>query len=139
MTAAMRDTSRTAHCACGSASITVSGEPEQHNVCHCTNCKRRTGSAFGISSYFQRARVIEKTGAMQVYAFHHAAQDHDQARHFCAACGTTLFWFVSTQPELIGIAGGCFAEDNLAEPTASVSHARKLAWVGLPGTWRTHP
>jgi hypothetical protein len=59
---------RTAKCACGSASITVQGEPEQHNVCHCANCKRRTGSAFGISTYFQKSSVIEQLGETLVYA-----------------------------------------------------------------------
>ena len=32
---------RTPRCACGSASVTVTGEPEQYNVCHCTNRKRQ--------------------------------------------------------------------------------------------------
>ena len=128
---------RTARCACGAASITVSGEPGIHGVCHCTNCKRRTGSAFGISAYFKRADVLESTGITRTYAFHHAAQDHDQERHFCSACGTTLFWFVSALPELIGIAGGCFGEVDLGEPTMSVTHSKKLSWVGLPSSWRT--
>ena len=80
-----------ATCACGQASITVSAPPTMHGVCHCTNCKRRTGSAFGISAYFDRAAVIEQTGKTSVYAFHLAAQSHNQERHFCPKCGTTLF------------------------------------------------
>jgi hypothetical protein len=127
---------RTARCACGSTSITVSGEPEIYGVCHCTNCKQRTGSAFGISSYFKRAEVIEQAGRTNVYAFHHLAQDHDQERHFCCACGTTLFWYVSALPELVGVAGGCFGEVALGEPRMSVTHSKKLPWVELPPSWR---
>lgn len=123
---------RTARCACGAASVSVRGEPSQHNVCHCTNCKRRSGSAFGISTYFQRADLIDQSGEMLVYAFHHDAWNHDQERHFCARCGTTLFWYMSSRPRLIGIAGGCFEDDALGEPTASANHAQKLPWVGLP-------
>lgn len=41
---------RTATCCCGQTSIEVSGEPVFHCVCHCDNCKRRTGSAFGVSA-----------------------------------------------------------------------------------------
>lgn len=127
---------RTARCVCGSTAITVSGEPEIYGVCHCTNCKQRTGSAFGISSYFKRTDVIEQTGHTNVYAFHHQSQKHDQERHFCSSCGTTLFWYISTLPELIGIAGGCFGETALEEPRMSFSHAKKLSWVNLPLTWR---
>ena len=129
----------TATCACGQASITVNAQPAMHGVCHCTNCKRRTGSAFGISAYFDRTAVVTCGGETSTYAFHHEAQDHDQERHFCALCGTTLYWFVSTLPETIGIAGGCFAEEGLSEPTYSVSERTKESWVGLPGHWQTDP
>ncbi len=130
--------SRTASCACGQASITVDSNPQMHGVCHCTNCKRRTGSAFGISSYFGKSSVVEARGETSVYAFHHAAKGHDQERHFCSRCGTTLFWYVSTLPELVGIAGGCFADEGLPEPAHSVTHRKKEAWLALPQTWQVH-
>ena len=128
----------TAICACGQASITVNALPTLHGICHCTNCKRRTGSAFGISAYFDRVAVVERTGDTHTYAFHHAAQDHDQTRHFCPRCGTTLFWFVSALPEKIGIAGGCFADRVLPEPTYSVTDRKRETWVGLPSGWSIH-
>ncbi|WP_374358396.1 GFA family protein [Chitinimonas sp.] len=115
----------------------MSGQPRMNGVCHCQNCQRRTGSAFGRSMYFPKASVVEISGETLVYAFHHQAQNHDQRRHFCARCGTTLFWYVSTLPELIGIAGGCFAGEDLPAPDYSVSHANKAAWLQLPEGWHT--
>jgi hypothetical protein len=108
-------------------------------VCHCLNCKRRTGSAFGISAYFERTAVISQQGETQVYAFHHEGQNHDQERHFCKHCGTTLFWFVSSLPQKIRIAGGCLAEQGLPEPTYSVTDRKREPWVTLPGHWHTYP
>ena len=130
---------RTATCACGQASITVNALPTMHGICHCTNCKRRTGSAFGISAYFDRATVVSRTGETTVYAFHHAPQNHDQERHFCPKCGTTLFWYVSALPEAIGIAGGCFADDNLPNPTYSVTDKKRETWLTLPSNWKVYP
>lgn len=127
---------RTARCACGQTSITLDAEPQMHGLCHCTNCKRRTGSAFGISSYFPRVSVTQQAGATAIYAFRHDAQGHDQARHFCTSCGTTLFWYLSTLPELVGVAGGCFADEGLPEPTYSVTHKKKEAWLSLPPLWK---
>lgn len=129
----------TATCACGQATITVKGRPSMHGVCHCTNCKRRTGSAFGMSTYFERSAVVQTTGETKVYAFHHAAQDHRQERHFCVNCGTTLFWFLSSAPESIGIAGGCFAEEPLPEPSFTVTDAKRWPWVTLPAHWKVYP
>ena len=129
---------RTATCACGQTSITLDAEPQMHGLCHCTNCKRRTGSAFGISAYFPRTSVTGQSGRTSIYAFHHEAQAHDQERHFCPACGTTLFWYISTLPALVGVAGGCFADGGLPEPTYSVTHRKKEPWLTLPGEWKVH-
>jgi len=128
--------SRIAQCACGACTITVAGEPQQHNVCHCTNCKRRTGSAFGISTYFLRADVVDMKGETGVYAFHHKVWNQDQERHFCARCGTTLFWYMSSRPTLVGIAGGCFDEGSLGEPAFSANDSQRTVWVTLPSHWR---
>ena len=129
----------TATCACGQASITVDALPSMHGVCHCTNCKRRTGSAFGISAYFDRTAVVQQRGETKTYTFHHTAQNHDQERHFCSHCGTTtLFWFVSSVPEKIGIAGGCFADAGLPEPSYSVTDRKRESWVSLPQHWEVY-
>ena len=132
----------TATCACGQAAITVNALPTMHGVCHCTNCKRRTGSAFGISAYFDKTAVTQHSGETKVYAFRHMApndqQGHDQQRHFCPRCGTTLFWVVSTMPEKIGIAGGCFADEVLPAPTYSVTDNKREAWVNLPAAWTAY-
>ena len=117
----------TATCACGRTAITVNTPPSMLGVCHCSNCKRRTGSAFGMSAYFPRKSVVRQEGD---------TKGHDQQRHFCSTCGTTLFWFVSTMPGQIGIAGGCFAEQGLPEPTYSVSDAKREPWVTLPAGWQ---
>ena len=128
----------TATCACGQASITVDALPSMHGVCHCTNCKRRTGSAFGISAYFDRTAVVQQRGETKTYTFHHTAQNHDQERHFCSHCGTTLFWFVSSVPEKIGIAGGCFADAGLPKPSYSVTDRKRESWVSLPQHWEVY-
>jgi len=130
---------RVAKCACGSASLTVSGEPVAHSVCHCNNCKKRTGSAFGISAYFPKLAIVAMQGTTTLYPLHNVVRGDDQERHFCSRCGTTLYWYLSTLPELIGIAGGCFADDPLGEPDITASHSEKWEWVTVPSTWRVWP
>ncbi|WP_449090106.1 MULTISPECIES: GFA family protein [unclassified Rhizobium] len=41
---------RRARCASGQLSITTEGEPVKISACHCRECQRRTGSAFGWQS-----------------------------------------------------------------------------------------
>lgn len=54
--------------------------------------------------------------------------------YFCKFCGTTLYWNLSSSPDLTGIAGGCFVENPLGVPLYSNSSKSKFSWVKLP--WR---
>ena len=92
-----------------------------------------------MGAYFAKQAVAGIEGATNVYAFHNAARNEDQRRHFCSKCGTTLFWYSSSLPELVGIAGGCFADEPLGEPSITASHSKKLPWVTVPSTWRVWP
>ncbi|WP_444972210.1 GFA family protein [Zooshikella harenae] len=37
---------KTAECCCGACTVSVQGNPVILAICHCKNCKKRTGSAF---------------------------------------------------------------------------------------------
>jgi hypothetical protein len=130
-------TARIARCCCGACSIEVSGEPMLNALCHCSSCKKRTGSAFGWSVYFPDAQVVAKTGDLNVYA---KSGDTGYERNFCATCGTTLFWkSIGLLPDHTGIAGGCFADDPLPPPNLSANESGRCVWVGLPEEWLHAP
>lgn len=125
---------RKASCCCGACSVEVQGEPDINAICHCSNCKRRTGSAFGWSAYFGDDRMPDRRGDFRVYAI---TGDNPQQRWFCAVCGSTVLWKAAAWPHHTGIAGGCFVDPPLPEPTVTVSNAGRCPWLGLPGEWRT--
>ena len=96
-------------------------------VCHCTQCQRRTGSAFGVGTYFLREKVRVE-GPSKVYV-----RGSDSGRkieqHFCLDCGSTVFWYSEHFPDLIGIAFGAFADPSMSWPTASVWETTRHPWV----------
>ena len=92
-------------------------------ICHCDNCKRRTGSAFGWSVYFADHQVLGRSGELRCYEI-----NSRQQRWFCAGCGTTLYWKVDRRPGQTGIAGGCFVEP-LPAPMRSVVNEGRAAWL----------
>lgn len=127
------NTTRTAKCCCGACAITVEGEPGFNAICHCSSCKRRTGSAFGWSAYFPDARITARTGEFSVYAKDGVGGYN---RFFCARCGTTLYWkSFGFMPDQTGIAGGCFADNPLPEPQLSANEASRIAWIDVPEVW----
>jgi hypothetical protein len=124
----------TARCCCGDATITVDGAPVLNGICNCSSCKKRTGSAFGWSVYFPDGAVVAQTGATNVYTGNDPANPY--ARHFCARCGTTLFWKSQAfMPQFTGVAGGCFVDDPVPDPVFSAQDGTRCAWVCLPENW----
>jgi hypothetical protein len=127
---------RTATCCCGQAAIEVEGEPKIHLVCHCDNCKQRTGSAFGMSAYFADTQVRRKQGTTEIYEID--TDTTHQQRHFCKLCGTTLYWKIWKFPgipnvsAMTGVAGGCFTENPLPAPTLTANNHGMCAWLALP-------
>jgi hypothetical protein len=132
-------TTREARCCCGACAIQVQGDPAINALCHCRDCQRRTGSAFGWSTYFPNAAVTATIGAFRTYAPQGKAPgttDDWQERIFCGKCGTTLSWRSAAFAGLTGIAGGCFTEP-LPEPTMTVANETRCAWLDLPQGWKT--
>ena len=127
---------RTATCCCEQTTISVEGDPTLHAVCHCTNCKKRTGSAFGISAYFMDSQVISKNGEAAVYEINN--EETQQKRYFCKNCGSTLYWKIAKFDaipgieKMTGISGGSFEDHSLPEPTMSAANKQKCVWLELP-------
>jgi len=123
---------RIAHCACGKLVARTSGEPVIVSVCHCFDCQRRTGSAFGAAAFFDRSRVRfggdEKTFTRTV------PEGRTVTNHFCPECGGTLYWEAEGRPGIVGIALGMFEASSLASlppPARSVYEDRKHSWFSF--------
>ena len=50
-------TTRTASCRCGQLRATATGEPVRVSVCHCLDCKKRSGSAFAVQARWPKEQV----------------------------------------------------------------------------------
>ena len=125
---------RKAICCCGACAITVEGDPILNGICHCENCRRRTGSAFGWSAYFVGDQIRAIDGDLTIYALDPSDPPRQQ-RFFCPTCGTTLFWRSGAHPDHTGVAGGCFVEGRLDEPTVTASDDKRLHWMVAPEHW----
>lgn len=126
---------RTAGCACAQTSLTAQGDPVLYGLCHCNNCQRRTGSAFGMNAYFPDDRVLAPQGEFLCYV---VEGEKDQHRYFCARCGTTLYWKSGWLQDWTGVAAGCFRDNPLPEPGLTVANDTRQPWLSLPVDWKTH-
>jgi hypothetical protein len=62
----------------------------------------------------------------------------DRGGHFCPDCGSQVFYTEPTEPDLIVVSVGAFADPSFPPPTESGYDSRRHSWVGLPDAIRRH-
>lgn len=116
-------------CLCGAVRYRVKAEPPRVSACHCRNCQKRTGSAFGAAGYFHEADVEFVRGEPRAYEFRSDESGRWLRNFFCPACGTTVSWTAESMPGLRGVAIGTFDDPKWLRPSRHGWMRSALGWV----------
>ena len=92
---------RIASCTCGQLNARCLGEPVRISVCHCLECQRRTGSAFGVQATYREADVT-LTGSPSSYT-RHGDEGHWVTTYFCSTCGSTAWYRIEQRPGMVSV------------------------------------
>ena len=122
---------REATCACGQVRMAATGTPVRISICHCHECQRRTGSAFGAQARFDLAS-FSISGDTQTWV-RTAESGSRIEHHFCIHCGSTVYYELDTMPGVVAIPLGLFADNTFPAPTVSVYENRQHPWLSLKG------
>ncbi|KPL67860.1 aldehyde-activating protein [Erythrobacter sp. SG61-1L] len=133
-----RSETREARCLCGALRAEVAANAQPMTVlCHCRDCQRRSGSAFGITAYFPQESVSISGEAREF------TRPTDEGNifttGFCPQCGSTLYARPSKYPGILGVTVGTFADPEFPRPARSVYEQSKHDWIGLPEDMPRHP
>lgn len=120
-------TKRLAQCACGQLKVVCDGEPSLVSVCHCRDCQRRTGSAFGIAAFYD-AEAVEISGASKAFV-RPSDTGFPVTFRFCPECGTSLYWLPARKPGQFAVAAGAFADPDFPAPAKSAYTERRHPWL----------
>ena len=121
---------RVASCSCSKLRVTTPLVPIRTSICHCFECQKRTGSAFGFQARFAKVDV-EIEGASLMFT-RKGDSGGEINFFFCQTCGSTVYWRLNSAPEYVIVAAGNFADLSFPAPVFSVYEDRCHHWVTVP-------
>jgi len=130
--------SQTASCRCGQLRATVTGEPVRVSVCHCLDCKKRSGSSFAVQARWPANQVtIEGQSKSWLTT---GDSGIETSFHFCPDCGSEVCYRHAggEMADLIAIPLGTFDNPYFVRPSFSVWEERKHDWLEIVGEQVEH-
>jgi len=121
-------------CLCGAVRYTARAGPALVGVCHCRDCQKFTGSAFGFLVGLPRA-AFEIEGVLKTFT-KPADSGRPIVRRFCPECGSSIVEEPASRPDLVIINGGTLDDPTLVTPGIEIYRDRELSWVRLGGMQR---
>ena len=116
-------------CACGFVRYKVTGQPLSVHACHCTDCQKLSGSAFGLSMVLRRTDINLTDGALEINSFESSAVF--MHRHHCPKCGVAI-WFSSPEYEdIIALKPGTLDDTSSLKPIAHMWVRSAQPWLNI--------
>ena len=113
-------------CYCGAVGYRVEDAFLYASNCHCSNCRRATGSAFKPFAGIEREKLEVTDGADALLV----VGDNRLNDTRCRACGSLLFSVVR-DGEYVHVALGTLADAPSMRPTKHIFVGSKAPWFGI--------
>ena len=113
-------------CLCGAVQYAVADEFVYAANCHCSNCRRTTGSAFKPFAGIESGKIQITQGADNLLIFGDAAA-HDK---HCRLCGSFLYSLVR-DGAFVHVAMGTLVDDPRIRPDKHVFVGSKAPWFTI--------
>jgi hypothetical protein len=116
----------TGSCLCGALKYSVSGEPTRFMHCHCSRCRKATGTGHATNLFVNDA-ALDWTGDTDLIKSYKVPEALRFARAFCAVCGGPLPREIKEMSMVFIPAGTLDVEPNI-RPQARIFLASKASW-----------
>ena len=116
----------TGSCLCGSVTYEISGHLGLFQYCHCSRCRKTTGSAFAANLFVAPAQFRWTKGKDKVHRYELEHAKHF-ATSFCTQCGSSLPWLTKTGKAVV-VPAGTLNEDLNIAPKVNTFYASRASW-----------
>ena len=121
---------REASCSCGRP------RPSRANRCAspCATALPASGAPEAHSGIRRGSPIagLQVEGDFKEYVRYSDDEGEERRMSFCPECGSTVFYKVGSQPDVVAVPVGAFADPSFPPPTVSVYESRGHPWVQMP-------
>ncbi len=128
----MSDYPISGRCLCGQVAYEIRGNLGIFQYCHCSRCRKFTGSAFAANLLVAPDDFSWSRGEHLVRRFELAEAKHF-ATAFCGHCGSSLPWLAQTG-KVVVVPAGTLEGDPVVRPMQNIFCASRAVWFTQPDT-----
>lgn len=114
-------------CLCGAVRYVLKGEPRAIALCHCTHCRKQSGSPFSFNLFIDEADY-EQHGETGVF-LDRGDSGQPSYRHFCGRCGSPIMTRATTIPGTVLVKAGTLDSMEGLRPGIEVYTDHAAAWL----------
>jgi hypothetical protein len=118
----------TGGCGCGAIRYSMTTEPLISYLCHCTECQRRTSSAFGLNTQIPAENLVIEKGT-PAERKRRADSGNELGLNFCGDCGTPLFSIPGARPKIRVIYCGTLDDPSWVPVKLHIWSDSALPWA----------
>ncbi|MBI0326865.1 GFA family protein [Burkholderia plantarii] len=122
-------------CLCGAVRYVLKGEPRVITICHCTHCRKLSGSPFSFNLAI-RETDFERNGETKLF-MDTGSSGNPVHRHFCGNCGSPIFAKIAAAPGKVIVKAGTLDNPDGLQPRVEIHTEHSLKWLApVTGTTR---
>ena len=126
----------TGSCLCGAVRFEIAGDLAPIQLCHCSMCRRASGTAFASNMPVRAEdfRIVSGADRLKIYE-----SKPGKERLFCANCGSPIISRSAGDPEMVRVRVGT-VDEPVNAPLAFHFHvASKASWAPIADDLPQYP
>ena len=123
-------------CLCRGVAYEIDGEIGEFGYCHCTSCRKASGSAHAANGPIDRAQLRFVRGEALLREFESSP---GKFRVFCSQCGSPIYAYLAHTREYLRIRLGSLDTPFTKQPRAHTWVSDKAPWAPITGTLPQFP
>ena len=112
-------------CLCRSVRYEISGEIGEFGYCHCTSCRKASGTAHAANAAVERSDFHLTGGAEDLREFESSP---GKLRVFCGRCGSPIYAYLRANTDTIRLRLGSLDTPFTKQPRAHTWVSDKAPW-----------